>query len=72
MWVYHSPIGDMFISLHETGKYVLLCNDELYGFWNSSAAVADDVYHHVTGCSDWDMLDGNVDTPVDLSDWEPV
>ena len=72
MWVYHSPIGAMVISQQENGRYYLLLNDERYGSWHSPDAAADDVYHHVTGCFDWDSMDGQVDAPADLSGWEPL
>jgi len=62
----------MFIQRHENGRFCLWLNDELYGFWHSPASVADDVYQHATGCSDWDLLDGQVDCPADLSGWEPL
>lgn len=38
---------------------------------HSPQAEADNVYMHVTGCYDWDCLDGEVDdVPSDLSEWE--
>ena len=72
MWVYHSPIGDMVIQQQENGRFCLWLNDERYGSWHSPGFAADDVYHHVTGCYEWDSLDGQVDAPVDLSGWEPL
>ena len=70
MWKYESPIGTMFIKF-VNGKYGLFFNDELYGTWHSPSAAADDVYHHITGCEEWDSLDGLLPyEPSDLSEWE--
>ena len=71
MWVYHSPIGDLIIKRWTNGKYVLLYDNERYGFWASPQAVADEVYTHSTGCTEWDLLDCQVeDEPSDLSEWQ--
>ncbi len=71
MWVYHSPVGDMVIKPADDGRYVLLCNGEIYGSWISPTAAADDVYCHATGFFDWDVLAGQLDCePSGISEWE--
>lgn len=72
MWTYHSPIGKMLIQRQKNGRYCLVLNNERYGSWHSPDAAADDVCHHATGCSDWDLLDGQVNPPADLSGWNPL
>lgn len=75
MWTYDSVIGTMHICPdHNTGKYILVINDNAYGAYLSPVAAADDVYTFTTGCSDWDELDGDIEmmcsAPTDLSEWE--
>lgn len=73
MWIYHSPVGDLVIKQLPNGKYALLHNGEMYGFWRSPQAAAEDVYTHATGCSNWDLLDCQIDNaPVDLTEWEKI
>jgi hypothetical protein len=51
------------------GKYKLIIDDEWYGSYQSVVAAADDVYCHVTGCTEWDILDGSIDSPTDIYQW---
>ena len=55
------------------GKYGLCYDSACYGFYENPIQAADDVYTHVTGCYEWDALDGKVpDEPTDLGEWEKV
>ena len=70
MWLYRSPIGNIFIKLFQQG-YGIVINNEVYGFYKSAVAAADDVYTHTTGCYDWDKLDCKIsDVPTDIYEWE--
>ena len=72
MWVYNSPIGLMRISQNKTGRCDLRIEDTVYGSYLSAVAAADDVQSFVTGCYEWDMLDGTLYPPSDLSEWEQI
>jgi hypothetical protein len=74
MFVYRSKIGLMKI-FHDPKieRFALLINDTRYGNYHSAVAAADDVYCHVTGCYDWDLLDGEImDAPTDIYEWERI
>ena len=71
-WRYKSRIGPLYIVPMKNGRFGLMYDNTI---WESSATPADEaenVRAHVTGCSDWDDLDGIVDPPSDLSEWELV
>mgnify|MGYP007121849932 CR=1 FL=1 len=71
MWKYESPIGPLYIKRLNNSRYGLLFNNIIWESSHSPQAEADNVYMHCTGCSTWDMLDGQVfDVPTDLSEWE--
>ena len=71
MWVYESPIGLMEIKFNSSsGKYLLIINGTCYEKHNSAISAADNVYMHCTGCYEWDCLDGQVDVPHDIYEWE--
>lgn len=72
MWVYHAPIGDLFIKRLSNGRYGLEFNGTIWESCHSPQAEADNVYCHCTGCYEWDSLDGLVDGPTDLSEWEKL
>lgn len=74
MYIYKSPIGLMAIKLNNsTGRFELIISDICYGSYHSAVAAADDVYCHVTGCYDWDNLDGKLDqVPTDIHEWEKI
>lgn len=70
MWYYKSPIGTIIIKRIPEG-YGLIINETLYEIHPTPQSAADNVYMHVTGCYEWDILDGEIDDePVDLSEWE--
>lgn len=70
MWVYHSPIGPIYIKRID-GSFGILIDDDCYGGYHSAVSAADDVYTFSTGCPDWDMLIDQVpDCPTDLYEWE--
>ena len=70
MWIYNSPAGPMQIFKNRSGRYSLQIGDTVYGVYDSAIAAADDVYMFVTGCSNWDSLNGKVDAPTDIYEWE--
>lgn len=71
MYVYKSPAGFMRIAPNpNTGRWDLWIGDTVYGSYSSAVGAADDVYMHVTGCNGWDDLDGTIDAPTDVYEWE--
>lgn len=70
MWYYRSPIGMMKIFRTNSGRFILEISDERFSY-HSPQAAASDVYNHVTGCYEWDSLDGSVcDVSPNIEDWE--
>jgi len=70
-YIYKSQVGKMVIGVdRNVNRFALIINDTCYGHYNSAIAAADDVYMHVTGCYEWDLLDGEVDPPTHISEWE--
>lgn len=70
MWTYASPVGLTRIFPMPNGKFALEIAEIIYGAYQSPGAAADDVYMHVTGCYDWDVLDGMVpDVSTGLAEW---
>lgn len=69
MWYYESPIGIMKIYKNHTGRYSLQILETVYGSYESPIAAADDVYVFVTGCYEWDSLDGTIEPPTDIYEW---
>jgi hypothetical protein len=71
MWVYNSSVGKMIIKYDaKENRYALIINGEYLGSYHSAVAAADNVYMHVTGYHEWDALDGKVDAPHDIYEWE--
>lgn len=70
MWYYKSPIGLMKIYKNTSGRYSLQINGTVYGSYNSAIAAADDVYMFATGCYQWDSLDGTLNPPTDICEWQ--
>lgn len=68
LYYYRSKIG-LFRIYPRQGRYALEINGTIYGTYHSAVAAADDVYTHCTGCYEWDNLDGRVNAPSDLSEW---
>ena len=61
------------VPMSDSSRTQALHNGEMYGFWRSPQAAADDVYTHATGCSNWDLHDCQIDNaPVDLTEWEKI
>lgn len=69
MWYYESPIGLMKICKNQAGRYSLQISETVYGFYESPFAAADDVYVFVTGCYEWDSLEGTVEPPTGIYEW---
>lgn len=73
MYTYNSPAGLMIIRyMPHIRKYALIINGIVYEHHPSAQSAADNVYVHVTGCYEWDSLDGLVDPPTDISEWNRV
>lgn len=73
MYSYNSPIGQMLIYFDErAGKYALRICDIVYEHHDSALSAADNVYMHSTGCPEWDNLDGKVNAPTDIYEWEKI
>ena len=70
MWVYHSQIGDLFIKQLDDGRFGFLYNGTVWESCSTPQAEADNIFCHVTGCSEWD--NSTFDSPSDLSGWENV
>lgn len=72
MWIYKSPIGNIYIKyIPSDKKYGMFYDGVCWEACDTPEAQADDVRAHVTGCSDLDCLDGTVtDCPLSLSEWE--
>lgn len=71
IYCYHSEIGIFKIYPHQ-GRYNLEISGTVYGSYRLASSAADDVYMHSTGCDQWDDLDGKVDSPMSLDDWEII
>lgn len=71
MWLYRSPIGNIYIKKLSNGRYGMIYNNTVWESCHSPQSEADNVYMQCTGCPDWDMYDtSNIDVPTDLSGWE--
>ena len=70
MWVYHSPVGDLFIVPLPDGRFGLRHNGTIWETCDTPQAEASNVYCHSTGCFEWD--DCSDDGPSDLSEWEKL
>lgn len=73
MWLYKSPIGPIYILRLADGRFGMQYDGDIWESCLTPAAVADDVYMQVTGCSDWDLFNayGHF-VPSSLDEWEKV
>lgn len=70
MWLYKSPIGNIYIKRLSDGRYGMIYNGTVWESCDTPQAEADNVYMQVTGCTEWDMYDtANEIVPTDLSMW---
>jgi hypothetical protein len=71
VYIYKSPVGLMVIHYDKsTNKWVLTINETYTdGYYDSPVAAADNVYMHVTGYFEWDILDCKVDSPAGIDEW---
>lgn len=69
LFIYRSPVGIFWIRRTNYG-FILGIDGASLGDYQSAVAAADDVYLHVTGCDEWDRLDGKIDAPTDIYEWE--
>lgn len=73
MWLYKSPIGNIYICRLNDGRYGMVYNDTVWESCDTPEAEADNVYMQVTGCSAWDLFNASgFFVPSDLSEWERV
>lgn len=70
MWYFDSTIGRLYIKKLNNGRYGFIYDDTVWESCNSPQAEADNIYVHVTGCSEWDL--SSAEAPTDLSGWEYV
>ena len=73
-YYYKSPLGLFFIRYNPSmEKWDLGINDQVYGYYLTTIAAADDVYCQATGCFEWDRLDLetiSTKVPTDIYEWE--
>lgn len=73
MWVYHSPIGNLFIRRLDDGSYGFEYDGTVWESSPSPEIEADNAFMHVTGCYEWDKLAGQVDgVPDTIGGWEKL
>ncbi len=73
MWLYQSPIGNIYIQKLPDGRYGMLYDGTIWETSHSPQAEADNIYHQCTNCSEWDEYDtSNIIIPSDLSEWEII
>lgn len=73
IFYYQSPIGIFWIKPQPgcRGRWWLGFDDEALGSYATPALAAGDVYSHVTGHMEWDMLDGKImDVPESILEWQ--
>lgn len=71
MWLYKSPIGNIYIKRLSNGRYGTIHNDVICESCSTPQSSADNVFMQCTGCAEWDSYDAsNTDIPTDLSEWE--
>jgi len=73
MWLYRSPIGNIYIKSLPKGRYGMIYGGIVWEFSDTPHAEAHNVFIQCTGCSEWDLYDtSNVIVPKDLSEWEYI
>lgn len=71
MYLFRSKVGT-FCICWDGIRWYLAVNGDVLDVYDSPIAAADNVYLHVTGYMPWDRLDGIIDGPTDLSEWNFV
>jgi len=75
-YVYKSPVGVFYIRYNPSlEKWDLGMDDNVFGYYLTTIAAADDVYCQSTGCYEWDSLDAKIITdkaPTDIYEWERI
>ncbi len=73
MWIYQSPIGEIYIKQLSNGRYGMVFDGEVYDSCQTAQAMAGNIAAQCTGCSAWDLYDiTDLTIPTDLSEWERV
>lgn len=62
----------MVIRKRNEKEYELIINNQIHEVHPSAQSAAGNVYMHVTSCWEWDSLDGKVDAPRDISEWNKI
>jgi hypothetical protein len=74
IYSYKSPVGLFFIRYNTSiKKWELGIEDDIFGYYMTTIAAADDVYCQSTGCNEWDMIDVDKITriaPTDIYEWK--
>ena len=70
MWRYNSDIGSLYIQRLPDGRFGFVYSGTVWESSHTPQAEADNVYLHATGCWEWDKLDGQIEAPSDLSEWD--
>lgn len=71
MWLYKSPIGNIYIKRLSDGRYGMVFDGEVWESCDTPQEEASNVYMQCTNCAQWDMHDTtNCVVPTDLSEWE--
>jgi adenine-specific DNA-methyltransferase len=72
-WTNRLIAGDSLVIMNSLLEWELGMDDEVYGYYITTMAAADDIYCQSTGCNQWDMLDiTKIDTPTDIYEWERI
>jgi len=73
-YFYKSPVGLFFIRYNPSmEKWELGMEEDVFGYYITTIATADDVYCQITGCNEWDLFDIDkiVDiAPADIFEWD--
>ena len=73
MWLYRSPIGNIYIKQLSDGSYGMVYNNVVWEACPTPQIEADNIYMQCTGCDDWDTYDAsNTIVPAALSKWELI
>lgn len=73
MWLYKSPIGNIFIKQLPDGRFGMICDGTVWESCTTPQEEADNVYMQCTGCSTWDTYKNeNMIVPTDLSEWDRI
>jgi len=70
MWKYDSQIGALYIKRLPDNRYGFIFNNVVWESSHSPEAEADNIRSFTTGCYEWDSMEGLIDYPNDISEWQ--